>query len=133
MWGGTKGNKTRTASSQEEERTIKKRKRKKKDSMTDGKMWCHLDQHTIIQKVHIHFPRAHTPTGLLYDKYTHTCPFLSSQLRENNSRQENNSYINILNLQGGLSVCPNLPLIKLMSQNYCSHPPFLFIYSIYPT
>lgn len=82
--------------------------------MTDGiNMWCHLDQHTIIQKVHIHFPRAHTPTGLLYDKYTHTCPFLSSQLRENNSRQENNSYINILNLQGGLSVCPNLPMIPV--------------------
>lgn len=34
MWGGKKGNKTRTASSQEEEHTIKKTNKK---SITDGK------------------------------------------------------------------------------------------------
>lgn len=36
MWGGTKGNKIRTASSQEEEHTIKKKQTNKK-SITDGK------------------------------------------------------------------------------------------------
>lgn len=106
---------------------------KKKKSITDGKTCGVIWINTQSFKRSIFIFHVHTHPQVYCMINIHTCPFLSSQLRENNSRQENNSYINILNLQGGLSVCPNLPLIKLMSQNYCSHPPFLFIYSIYPT
>ena len=78
----------------------------------------HTQKHTH-SKVHIHFLHSLSRPQVLtvWQIYTHL-PFLlytcaRSQPRENNSRQENNSYINnILNLQGAavsLSQPPNIP------------------------
>lgn len=74
-----KPNKTEKALSQEEEEhTMKTDMNRWNNQHVVLWVWSvhtHTQKHTH-SKVHIHFPHTHTATGLLYDKYTHTCPLL---------------------------------------------------------